>query len=111
MLDPFSILRKMAAADAEPVIDASELESILAAYAKSDRLGNSPQSAEWIPTYDLRAAAAEAWRRKAARAAELVSSDLDGDRLSANQVFEHCERMAKMYSKSTASPAVGPPHQ
>lgn len=53
----------------------------------------------------LRAAARMGWRWKAAKAAELQSTDLDGDRMSANQIFEHCERMIKQYA-GTAAPAI-----
>ena len=103
----FEKLKAMTAATAEPLLSNEELEEILASCQTEDPAGASPQDPEWVPTYNLRAAAREGWKRKAAKAAELISTDLDGDRMSANQVFEHCERMVRMYA-GTASVSVGP---
>ncbi len=92
----------MIAADSEPKLESGDIELLLASYAKVDKNGKSPSAAEWIPTYNINAAATEAWRWKAAKASELISVDLDGERMSSNQVFEHCERMARMYSRKLA---------
>jgi hypothetical protein len=74
MTDAYQKLSRMVAADSEPKLAPADLEMLLAS-------------------------AAEGWRWKAAKASELVSVDLDGERLSSNQIFEHCERMARMYSR------------
>lgn len=92
----------MIAFESEPRLTSEDVGIVLAAYAKIDKDGQSPNAAEWIPTYNLNAAASEAWRWKAAKASELISVDLDGERMSSNQVFEHCERMARMYSRKLA---------
>lgn len=102
MSDIFTKFSRMVAADKEPVLTNDELEEILDGFATSDAAGNLPTDPEWVPTYHLRAAARAAWTRKAAIAAELQSTDLDGDRMSANQIFEHCERMVKRYAGSTS---------
>lgn len=96
----FTKLSLMTAACAEPKLSNDELETLLGMFAKTDAAGNAPADAGWTPTYKLRAAAAEGWRWKAAKASELISSDLDGDRMSANQLFEHCQRMVRSYSSS-----------
>jgi hypothetical protein len=99
MTDAYQKLSRMVAADSEPKLAPADLEMLLASAARADADGRLPSAPEWIPTYDLNRAAAEGWRWKAAKASELVSVDLDGERLSSNQIFEHCERMARMYSR------------
>lgn len=94
----------MTAQDTEPLLSEADLDDLLLLFRRPDTNGNAPGADGWTPTYDLNRAAAEGWRWKAARASELVSVDLDGERLSSNQIFEHCQAMAQMYSrKGTAS--------
>lgn len=107
MADHFTKLQRMTAATAEPQLTNAELEDLLSSFATADSNDALPSAPEWIPTYNLRAAAREGWKIKLARAAEAVSTDLDGDRMSANQLFDHCERMVKRYSGAT-SVSVGP---
>jgi hypothetical protein len=109
MADVFDRFSRMVAADHEPKLNQDDLEAILAGYQKIDENGVAPGDGGWIPTYNLRAAAAEGWRWKAGRAAELQSTDLDGDRMSANQIFDHCQEMIKIYSRGTASPLTSSP--
>lgn len=106
MSDLFSRFSNMVAADIEPTLDSGDLELILNSFPVIDADGFAPSDAEWTPTYNLRAAAAEGWRWKMGRVAHLVSSDLDGDRMSSNQLFEHCERMVRKFS-AAASPSLG----
>jgi hypothetical protein len=98
-------LARMTAAASEPILSEPEINDLLSMFAKVDKDGLLPTEDDWKPTYNLRAAAAEGWRWKSAKAAELISSDLDGDRMSSNQLFEHCQRMIKTYA-SSASPVV-----
>ena len=93
-------LQRMVAADAEPKLAAGDIVILLEMFATKDAAGRGPSDEDWTPTYKLRAAAAEGWRWKAAKASELISSDLDGDRMSANQLFEHCQRMIRSYSSA-----------
>lgn len=88
----------MTAFDSEPKLSVEELEALLEQFKKTDKEGTLPSVPEWIPSYNLNAAAAEGWRWKAGKASELTSVDLDGERMSSNQVFEHCMRMAKQYA-------------
>lgn len=105
MADAFTLLSRYTAAAAEPQLSNDELTDILAEFAKADATGALPDAPEWEPTYNLRAAIRQGWKLKMAKAAELQSTDLDGDRMSANQIFEHCERMVRKWS-GTASPSV-----
>jgi hypothetical protein len=92
-------IARMTASDSEPVLAVEDLEQLLAANGRPDAEGRPPTDLNWTPTYDLNAAAAEGWRWKAARAGELTAVDLDGTKLSAEQIFDHCERMIQVYSK------------
>lgn len=98
----------MTAAHSEPTLSSAEIDELLEMFKKTDSAGYLPTDPLWTPTYNLRAAAREGWKWKAGKAAELQSTDLDGDRMSANQIFEHCQRMIKTYS-TAASPSAGPP--
>lgn len=95
----------MTAWASEPTLSSTELDTLLSMYAKADADGRPPSDPSWTATYNLRAAAAEGWRWKAAKASEQISSDLDGDRLSADQLFEHCTRMIRQYA-SAAAPVI-----
>lgn len=88
-----------------PSLSNDELQSLLDQFSLADSDGYTLADAEWVPTYDLRAAARQGWKLKMGKAAELQSTDLDGDRMSANQIFDHCERMMQRYS-GTASPSM-----
>lgn len=95
----------MTASASVPTLSDDDIDDLLTQFSIVDADGLKPSDDDWTPTYNLRAAAAEGWRSKAAKAAELQSTDLDGDRMSADQVFEHCKDMIKIYAGS-ASPAM-----
>ena len=99
-------LKAMTSASTEPTLSNTEIDALLTQFSMADSDGLVPSDEDWVATYNLRAAAAEGWRWKAGRCANLVSADLDGDRLSSNQVFDHCEAMIKKYS-GAASPSIG----
>lgn len=69
-------LKLMTAWQSSPQLSEAELEALLAKFSLMDAAGRPPTASGWTPTYNLRAAAREAWRWKAARAAELISTDL-----------------------------------
>ena len=92
-------LEKMTQFDVEPKLLATEIALLLEMFSRADAAGNAPSSPDWLPNYDLKAASAEGWRWKAAKASELVSADLDGERISSNQIFDHCQEMARMYGR------------
>lgn len=52
----------------------------------------------WVPTWDLNYAAAEGWRRKAAKVAGSYDFSSGGDAFSRSQMVEACLSMAKMYA-------------
>ena len=100
---PLDRLKRMTAWESKPTLSNDELTSLLEQFARADVDGLDPADVAWVPTYNFRSAAREGWVMKMAKASEEISTDLDGDRMSANQLFEHCERMVRKYS-GTASP-------
>ncbi len=99
-------LKAMTASASEPTLTNTEIDALLTQYSVEDADGLAPSDEDWTPTYNMRAAAAEGWRWKAGRCANLVSADLDGDRLSSNQIYDHCLAMVKQYA-GAASPSIG----
>ena len=65
-------LKRLTAHDAEPLLTDADLDAALANAAIRDPGGNAPGSVSWVPTYDLGAAAVEAWLVKAARASTTI---------------------------------------
>lgn len=98
-------LKAMTAAATEPLLSDTEIDNLLTQFSIVDADGYAPDEEDWVPTYNFRAAAAEGWRWKMGKCSDLVSTDLDGDRMSSNQMFDHCERMVRRYAGS-ASPDV-----
>lgn len=98
-------LKLMSAWDTEPAVSEDDLEMVLGLHALTDINGMTPDSEEWIPTYDLIAAAAEVWIVKAARAAALVEVDPPGSGILTSKVFENCMAMARNYRSKRASTA------
>lgn len=98
-------VKRLTAWDKEPVLFEEELTEILEQYRTVDVNGVLPSDGDedYVPTYNIKLAIAECWDIKAGRATELISTDLDGDRMSSDQVFAHCERMARKYRRRTAS--------
>lgn len=50
---------------------------------------------DWIPTYDLHAAAADVWEEKAAAVAADFDFQADGASYSRSQKYEHCMTQAR----------------
>ena len=108
-MTPIEKISRMTAAGAEPKLTESDLELLLAEFRRPDGEGRPPTDLNWTPAYDFNSAAAEGWRWKAARASELTAVDLDGTKLSAEQIFDHCVSMISLYSKRVQSTvSVGP---
>lgn len=55
---------------------------------------------DWTPTYNLSAAAAEGWRRKASLCSGKYNLTVGaGQSFSRDQVFQHCLKMAELYGR------------
>ncbi len=94
-------LTTMTAADKDPVLTELELDELVLMARRADSDGLIITDADWTPTYDLNAAAAEGWRWKAGKAASDVTFTTDGQSVSMSHLIEHCERMARSYARRT----------
>lgn len=96
MPDHLERLKQLTAWDIAPELTEDELEESLAAASLADITGLDPTNEEWTPTYDLNAAAAQAWLIKAARAASLTDEPTSG--VVTSRIFENCRAMARIYA-------------
>ena len=94
-------LKQLTAWDVAPELTEDDLEECLAGVALEDLNGFAPINEEWTPTYDLNAAAAQAWLIKAARAAATVDEPTAG--VVTSKVFDNCRAMAKMFAGRRSS--------
>ncbi|HMT06697.1 MAG TPA: hypothetical protein PKA82_01750 [Pyrinomonadaceae bacterium] len=90
-------LKQLTAWDVAPELAEDELEECLAGVALEDANGFAPINEEWTPTYDLNAAAAQAWLIKAARAAATVDEPTAG--VVTSKVFDNCREMARSFKQ------------
>ena len=97
MESPKEELKKLAAWDVAPTLTDTEIDELLAAAAKKDAEGNAPTSEDWIPTYDVNAAAAAGWLIKAGRAASTTETEPDSVNVT-SRIFANCLRMSRVYS-------------
>ena len=89
-------LKQITAWDSEPALTEDELQEVLDGVALEDLNGFAPLSETWTPTYDVYAAASQAWLIKAARAAATVDEPTAGAVTS--RIFENCRAMARIYA-------------
>ncbi len=90
-------LKRITAWETDPALTEDELNATLATYAREDLNGYTPADEEWQPTYDLHAAAAQAWLDKAAKASMLTEVDPPGSGVVTSKVFDNCRAMARIY--------------
>jgi len=94
-------LRRMVDEPTEDTWDDDAIDEYIETYPLIDVLGTDPQEVdfstspptiserdEWIPTYDLHAAAADIWEEKAAGIAENYDFSADGGNYSRSQKYE-----------------------
>ena len=81
-----------------PELADGEIDELLIQFGLADSGGLGPIEEDWIPTYDLNAAAAAGWLIKAGRASELVEVDPPGSGLFSSKVFDNCRAMARIYA-------------
>lgn len=84
-----------------PLLDINGNEKYLLSAAVPPALVVNP---DWIPTYDLNAAAAEIWKEKAAEVSRLHDFDADGGSFDRSKIYE--QYMANVrYYRSQRVPA------
>lgn len=89
-------------ASSEPTLLAADIDALLEYAKRADTEGLAPSDTGWTETWDLSAAAAEGWRRKAGKVAGRFNVTADGAVLSRAQIFAHCLMMAEQYGKKSA---------
>lgn len=92
-------LENMTQSDVEPSLSAPEVADLLDQAKRADSEDRAISDAEWVPTWDLNAAAAEGWRWKAGKVAGRFSVTLDGASLQRAQIYAHCLGMADRYAR------------
>ena len=105
-----SRLRRMVDEPGTTTYDDDALQTYIEEYPLVDERGEDPHTwdtsatpptrddnDEWIPTYDLNAAAADIWEEKAAGLAEDYDFAADGGKFSRSQAYEHYMRMSRHY--------------
>ena len=103
-------MRRMVAEPTATTYSDDLLEDIIELYPTIDELGTMPYywtqtggaptqtaNANWIPTYNLNAAAAQIWDEKAAAIANQYDFKADGGDYSRSQAFKHATEQAKYY--------------
>ena len=101
-------LKKMTAWDTEPALTETEVGELLDSASIADASGASPQNDDWLPSYDLNAAAANGWLIKAGRSANTTETDPDSLNV-ASKIFDNCLKMAKIYSNKRKAAIRIPP--
>lgn len=92
---------RMVSASTDPVLSSDDVDQLLVLARRADPDGRAPSDSGWIPTYDLRAAAAEGWRWKAGMVSDRFGYSADGEKVDRQQLLEHCLEMAKTYAKGS----------
>jgi hypothetical protein len=92
----------MTAWSTTPELTDGEIDELLVQDSLADAEGNSPESEEWEPTYDLDAAAAAGWVIKAGRAVSSTETEPDSVNVS-SRVFENCMRMSREFSRKRST--------
>ena len=101
-------LERMVAAGSQPALSAGDLDDLRVIATRPDADGLVEGDDGWVPTFDLNAAAAEGWRWKAAKAAELVNFSADGASVSMAQLRDACVSQAEAYEgKADGGPGGG----
>lgn len=95
-------LRRMTAADTEPVLSPDDITDLLLQFSLVDSYGTLPTDPDWDSTWNLTGAAAEGWLRKAGQVSPNFDFGSDINKFSRDQVFKHCMEMYDMYAKRQA---------
>lgn len=95
-----NVVVDQAVTEIEPELTLSTVGAIVDRCARADADGNTVGSDDWTATYDLNAATAMAWERKAAMiAASKFDVTVDGQTLARSQVYAHCMAEAARYRR------------
>jgi len=91
-------IERMVQASTDPALSADEVTDLVNAAARPDTDGYDRTDDAWTPTWDLNAAAAEGWSRKASLAANLFNFAEDGQRFDRSQIYANCVTQRDYYA-------------
>ena len=97
--DASDAIARMTDASTDPVLDSDDLSDLIGVASRIDASGLYSDDSDWTPTWDLNAAAAEGWLRKAGRAAKDFTFAEDGQRFDRAQVYQHCMSQHELYAR------------
>ncbi len=115
-VDQVAQVRRMTAEPTTTTYSDDTIEAYIAKYPLMDPLGNKPYewdysstppsqdaNEDWIPTYDLHAAAGDIWEEKAGAVFSRFDFSADGGNYSRSQEYENAMKQAR-YHRSRRSP-------
>jgi hypothetical protein len=86
-------------AETDPALSDDDMDDLLSIAARPDTSGRTRADDNWEPTWDLNAAAAEGWLRKASKAVSRFSFAEDGQRFERAQIYAHAIRQHELYAR------------
>ena len=92
-------IARLIEADQDPALSDDDMDDLLSIAARPDTAGLTRADDNWDPTWDLNAAAAEGWLRKASKAVTRFSFSEDGQRFERAQIYAHAIRQHELYSR------------
>jgi hypothetical protein len=92
-------LSRLIDADTDPALSDDDMDDLLDVAARPDTAGRTRADDAWEPTWDINAAAAEGWLRKASKAVSRFSFAEDGQRFERAQIYAHCIRQNELYAR------------
>lgn len=96
--DARALLERKVAHDQVPLLDEQDIDSLIALAKRPDSAGRLPSDAQWVPTWDLDAAAYEGWMWKAGRSAPDYSFTIEDETSHQNQVHQACLAKVREYA-------------
>ena len=90
--------RRMIAEPTQDVYSDVVLIEVIESHPSQDPSGSFPEYADWEPSYDLNAAAAEIWSEKAAALACNFDFSADGSNFSRSQAYQQAIAQARHFS-------------
>lgn len=83
----------------DPELSSTQVADCLTYARRPDVDGLDYSDDDWTPTWDMDAAAAEGWRRKASIAAARFNFAEDSQRFDRAQIYAHCLSQAEQYAR------------
>lgn len=96
-------LRRMVAEPDDSTYTDTDLQGYVSRYPLLDADGLDPLDEDWVPTYDLHAAAADVWEEKAAAVAADFNFAADGARFDRSQIHAQYQAQAQFHRMRRAA--------